>query len=403
MDKGEGVIGADLSDSGAVFKLLAAGTVNGANYLYATDFHNGVVDVFDKNFQLHTFAPGQFTDPTIPGGFAPFGVKELNGVLFVTYAKQDAAKHDDVAGVGNGFIDEFTLDGQFIKRFASQGQLDSPISMTVAPANFGAFSNDLLVSNFGDSQVTAFDLKTGQFLGQLSDPRGHPLVLNGGFKETDTKGLWGIAFGNGKGGAATNDLFFAAGIEAESQGLFGKVTVVQPNLGHNGVVVKTPRFYEDYVGPKLPELNAVGAAGELLPNGDFLFVGANQGTIAPNVPATFVFGVDRSGALPTGPFPDRPDIRFDAVVVVKVTPGQATTATVRDLTGQQAPVTLPAGSVFTSGHDVVVVVPKNDLPSTGLLPSQFRFDYWPTDGMSGSVHIASFAPEFNDAPIGMIG
>jgi uncharacterized protein (TIGR03118 family) len=235
VDKKNGVIGADLSQPGAVFKLLAADTVNGANYLYATDFHNGGVDVFDKNFQLHTFSAKQFSDPTIPAGFAPFGVKNIGGTLFVTYAKQDAAKHDDVEGVGNGFVDEFTADGTFIKRFASQGTLNSPIGMAVAPANFGKFSNALLVGNFGDSRVNAFDMKTGTFLGQLGDAKGNPLVLNGGFQETDKKGLWGIGFGNGADGAATNSLFFATGINAEQDGLFGKVTVAGEDLGRTGV------------------------------------------------------------------------------------------------------------------------------------------------------------------------
>ena len=109
-------------------------------------------------------------------------------------------------------------------RFASQGTLNSPIGMAVAPDNFCKFSNDLLVSNFGDSRVNAFDFKFN-FLGQLSDANGKPLVLNGGFNETDLKGVWGIAFGNGEDGATTNSLFFAAGINAETNGLFGKVTV----------------------------------------------------------------------------------------------------------------------------------------------------------------------------------
>jgi hypothetical protein len=150
-------------------------------------------------------------------------------------------------------------------------------------------------------------------------------------------------------------------------------------------------------------LNAVAAAGELLPDGNFLFAGVNQGAINPNVPATYVFGVDRNGALPTGPFPGRLDIRFDALVEVKLVPGQATTATVIDLTGKNKPVSLPAGSFFAAGHEVAVIVPQSALPSTGLPPSQYRFNYWPEDGQPGSTHIASFAPEFNDAQVGVLG
>jgi len=229
-----GVIAADRSAAGAVYKLLAMGSSGGANYLYATDFHNGTIDVFDKRFARHTFFAGQFTDPNAPAGFAPFGVKDVNGILFVTYAKQDAAKHDDVAGAGNGFIDEFDTSGHFLMRFASGTAaggtltaLNSPIGATIAPAGFGNFGGDLLIGNFGDSHVSAFDPNTGQFLGQLQDTHGHALVLDAGITGADgnTKGLWGIAFGNGQGGAGTHTLFFAAGPNDESDGVFGMVTM----------------------------------------------------------------------------------------------------------------------------------------------------------------------------------
>jgi uncharacterized protein (TIGR03118 family) len=224
------VIAADQSGNGAIYKLLAMGTNAQGTFVFATNFHNGTVDVFDSNFHLVNLGPKAFVDPTtgpdaIPSDFAPFGVKNFDGTLFVTYAKQDADKHDDVEGVGNGFIDEFDTSGNFIKRFATRGLLNSPIGATIAPANFGQFSNDVLIGNFGDSHVNAFDPVTGKFLGQLTDTHGNPLVLNGGFKETDTKGLWGIGFGNGADGAKTNTLFFAAGINEENDGLFGKVTV----------------------------------------------------------------------------------------------------------------------------------------------------------------------------------
>ncbi len=234
------VIAADQSGNGAVYKLLTMGSADGANYLYATNFHNGTVDVFDSHFTLHTFFAGQFTDPNAPAGFAPFGVKNVNGILFVTYAKQDAAKHDDVAGPGNGFIDEFTTDGHFIKRFASGTavggtltQLNSPIGATFAPAGFGNFGGDLLIGNFGDSHVSAFDPNTGQFLGQLQDTSGHPLVLTAGITGAggNTKGLWGIGFGNGQGGAGTQTLFFADGPDDESDGVFGMVNVDPAGLG----------------------------------------------------------------------------------------------------------------------------------------------------------------------------
>jgi uncharacterized protein (TIGR03118 family) len=224
------VIAADQSGNGAVYKLLALGTNAQGTFIFASNFHNGTVDIFDSSFHLMHFGANAFVDPTIgadaiPSNFAPFGVKNFNGTLFVTYAEQDAARHDDVAGVGNGFIDEFDTSGNFIRRFATRGSLNSPIGATIASANFGPFSNDVLIGNFGDSKVNAFDPVTGKFLGQLTDAQGNPLVLNGGFKETDTKGLWGIGFGNGAGGAGSDTLFFAAGINQENDGLFGKVTV----------------------------------------------------------------------------------------------------------------------------------------------------------------------------------
>src|SRR5579871_4712108 len=251
LDPTHAVIVNDQSSAGAVFKLLAEASTPQGNYLYATDFHNGTIDVFDKNFNkvtLGTNGFGTFTDPNpVPPGFAPFGIKEINGQLFVTYAKQAPGAHDDQEGPGNGFIDVFDNTGHFITRFATgtavtapggglgTAPLNSPIGMAVAPPGFGPngeFGGALLVGNFGDSHVSAFNLQTGQFLGQLSDANGNPLVLNGGFKETNTKGLWGIAFGNGKGGTNPNTLYFAAGINQENAGLFGAVTMEDPHDPH---------------------------------------------------------------------------------------------------------------------------------------------------------------------------
>lgn len=241
VDPSNAIIAADRSADGAIYKLLAMGTAGGANFLYATDFHNNRVDVFDKNFALHTFSASQFTDPHPVAGFAPFGVKNIDNTLFVTYAKQDADREDDVAGAGNGFIDEFDSSGNFLKRFASGTAaggtltaLNSPIGMTIAPKGFGDFGGDLLVGNFGDSHVSAFDLKTGKFLGQLQDTSGNPLVLNGGVNTgSDTKGLWGIAFGNGNGGAGKDTLFFAAGPNDESDGVFGMVNAAARHQHHH--------------------------------------------------------------------------------------------------------------------------------------------------------------------------
>jgi uncharacterized protein (TIGR03118 family) len=222
------VIKADNSASGAVYKGLAVGNNGTANFLYATNFHANAVNVFDHNYAPVTLSVGNFSDPTIPMGYAPFNIQNIStgptvaGVLYVTYALQDAAGHDDVPGPGHGFINKFDLNGNLLGRFASQGTLNSPWGMALAPAGFGEFGGDLLVGNFGDGRINAFDPTTGAFLGQLTDGSGHPITI---------KGLWGLRFGNGSSGGDPNTLYFAAGIPGpagmvEDHGLFGSISVV---------------------------------------------------------------------------------------------------------------------------------------------------------------------------------
>jgi uncharacterized protein (TIGR03118 family) len=215
VDRHHALIEVDNSASGAVYKALTIGTDAGGAFIYATNFHNGTVDVFDSNFHQVQRA-GSFTDPNIPAGFAPFGIKDINGTIFVTYARQLAPdNHDDQAGPGNGFVDQFDTHGSLIQRFAGNGALNSPHGLALAPADFGAFSGDLLVANFGDGRINAFDPKSGQFLGQLSDANGHPIT---------NVGIWGITFGNGAGGTRKNTLYFAAGINGENDGLVGAIS-----------------------------------------------------------------------------------------------------------------------------------------------------------------------------------
>jgi len=202
---------------GAVYKGLALAQTGAGSFLYATDFRFGVVEQFDTQFNLVR----SFTDPVLaadcplPGQcFAPFGIQNLVGDLFVSFALQNKAHHDDVAGPGNGFIDVFDTSGTLIRRFAAGGTLNSPWGLALAPAGFGAFSNDLLVGNFGDGRINAFDPATGAFLGQLQNPAGHPIDING---------LWGLAFGNGGLAGDATTLFFAAGLNDEADGLFGSI------------------------------------------------------------------------------------------------------------------------------------------------------------------------------------
>jgi uncharacterized protein (TIGR03118 family) len=200
----------DKTGEGAVFKGLAIA----GDRIFATDFHNAKVDVFDSSFNQIT---GGFVDPKIPAGFAPFGIQNIGGNIFVTYAKQDAARHDDVKGPGLGFVDEYATSGTLIVRVAQRGHLNSPWGMAMAPSDFGKASGDLLVGNFGDGRVNVFaPKKNGEFKpkGQLRGTDGKPLTVDG---------LWGIGFGNGSGSGDTNDLYFAAGPDDEAQGLFGEI------------------------------------------------------------------------------------------------------------------------------------------------------------------------------------
>jgi uncharacterized protein (TIGR03118 family) len=202
-------------DVGAVYKGLTLGSVGSNNYLYAANFRFGTVDVFDKDFHLVTLA-GSFTDPSLPSGYAPFGIQALGSQIFVTYAKQDSTKHDDVAGPGNGFVDIFGTDGTFVRRFATQGTLDSPWGLALAPSTFGNFQGDVLVGNFGDGLINAFT-PAGVLRGQLKSETSAPIQIDG---------LWGLRFGNGGAGGDPNTLFFAAGIDGEAHGLFGTINNV---------------------------------------------------------------------------------------------------------------------------------------------------------------------------------
>ncbi|MDB6040974.1 MAG: hypothetical protein JWM99_4815 [Verrucomicrobiales bacterium] len=214
------VLKSDQSASGAIFKGLAQGTSGASNFLFAANFHAGTIDVFDSDFQAVT-SSNSFTDPTIPAGFAPFNIRPFGGNLFVTYAKQDDEKEDDVGGPGNGYINVFDMSGNLLKRFASNGTLNSPWGLAMAPSGFGQFAGALLVGNFGDGRINAFDPVSGAFLGQLNDTTGNPIAI---------QGLWDLIFGNGAQGGDTDKLYFTAGIAGdgaiEDHGLFGRLSFI---------------------------------------------------------------------------------------------------------------------------------------------------------------------------------
>ncbi len=198
----------------AVYKGLAIGKASsGRTYLYAANFRSGRVEVYDGTFTPVELPGGLFVDRRMPAGYAPFNVQELGGRLYVAYAKQDDRLKDDVSGRGHGFVDVFTNDGAFVRRLVTRGALNSPWGLALAPAGFGRFGGALLVGNFGNGRINAYNPTTGRHLGELRKSTGRPIVI---------RGLWALQFGNGNA-AKTGELLFSAGPGHESHGLLGKI------------------------------------------------------------------------------------------------------------------------------------------------------------------------------------
>jgi uncharacterized protein (TIGR03118 family) len=214
----------DRSNLGAVYKGLALGSSDGKNYLYATDFSAARVDVFDANFAPAALA-GSFGDPNLPAAFAPFNIQNLGGKLYVTYAMRDATMHDDVPGMGNGYVNVFDTSGRLLQRLVSQGPLNSPWGVAIAPAGFGGFGGALLVGNTGDGRINAFNPGTGAWLGPLLDGSGKAISI---------PGLWSLLFGNGARGGDRHTLYFTAGFagggQVEDHGLFGSLVPIAPSI-----------------------------------------------------------------------------------------------------------------------------------------------------------------------------
>jgi uncharacterized protein (TIGR03118 family) len=204
---------------GAVYKGLAMAKASTGNQLYATDFRNAKVDVFDSHFRKIT-PVGAFADPMIPSGFAPFGIQAIDNELYVTYAKQDSTAHDEVLGAGLGYVDVFDANGGFLRRFASAGSLNAPWGIALAPAGFGSIGGNLLIGNFGDGAINAFDLTSARPLGAISLANGRQLAI---------PGLWALAFGDGLANLPANTLFYTAGPNNQADGVLGRIDVVTGN------------------------------------------------------------------------------------------------------------------------------------------------------------------------------
>lgn len=199
----------DDSATDAVYKGIAIAAVGADNFVYVTDFHNNSIDAYDTSFESATLA-GTFTDPDLPAGFAPFGIANIGGQLYVTYAQQDADAHDDVAGAGLGYVDIYDPDGTLVGRFASQGVLNAPWAVIETPAEFSDFGGMIVVGNFGDGHISVFDTN-GALMGQLNDGT-NPIAIDG---------LWGLIVGNGGEAGDADTLYFTSGPNDEANGLFG--------------------------------------------------------------------------------------------------------------------------------------------------------------------------------------
>lgn len=207
----------DRSNLGAVYTGLAAATTVSGDRLYAADFHNARIDVFNGAL-APVLEPGAFVDPKLPDGYAPFNVQVLNGRVFVAYAKVDPGTGEELKGQGLGIVSVFETDGDFLARVGAHGQLNAPWGMAIAPEGFGKYSGNLLVGNFGDGRIQAFkmssDLQSFSPAGMLRDESNKQIAIDG---------LWGIGFGNGAQSGLTTTLYFAAGPNDETAGLFGSI------------------------------------------------------------------------------------------------------------------------------------------------------------------------------------
>ena len=209
VDSAKAIVAIDNSKTNAVYKGVALYTdTNHNTFLLATDFHNNEIDVFDDTFKLVT----SFRDTSLPANYAPYNVATLGGKIYVTYAKQDKAKHDSVSGKGLGAVEQIDIAGKVHASFV-HGDLNAPWGLALAPASFGPFKNNLLVGNFGDGRITGFNRKLAQ-THQLKDASGKPIAIDG---------LWGLIIGNGGGGGSKSDIYFAAGPNGEADGLFGSL------------------------------------------------------------------------------------------------------------------------------------------------------------------------------------
>ena len=336
---------ADNSAQGAVYKGLAIGTSALGSTLYAPNFRSGNIDVFDGNFKPATVAGG-FKDAGVPAGFAPFNIWTVNGFLYVAYAKQDANKYFDVVGAGNGYVSQFDFDGNLKSHLVSGGALNSPWGLAMAPATWGAFGGALLVGNFGDGKINAFDAKTGALLGALQNADGAPLQIGG---------LWAIAFGNGGRGGDVNTLYFLAGNPSPT----------------NGVTVANPRGLLGSIAPPAAVTSVLNAAsftgGTVAPGEIVTIIGQTVG-VTPSVAAV----IPTSGFLPTSLL--EPGTTYSTSVTVNGIP-----APILYANGNQTSVQVPYAVRGSANANFIVTTagqatPAFAVPVAATAPGLFTSD-----------------------------
>ena len=210
--------------SASVFKGAALASMGGSTFLYVADFRKGRVQVYDSTFNRMHSMEESFEDEWIPRGFAPFGIQNIGGDLYVTFAQQDSQKHDEVDGPGLGFVDVFSPSGRLLRRLEHGSWLNGPWSIALAPGDFGIYSHDLLVGQFGSGNIAVYDPATGKFKDLLRDASNAPIMIDG---------LWALSFGSNSGSGSATSLYFTAGSDGEQHGLFGTLTPVENTLGNS--------------------------------------------------------------------------------------------------------------------------------------------------------------------------
>jgi uncharacterized protein (TIGR03118 family) len=218
------VIAVDHSAEEAIYKGVTIGSWQRKRYLYAADFHNGDIEVYDDKFVKQSWR-GAFGDSKLPAGYGPFNVQAIGNRIYVTFAKKDAAGEDEVAGAGLGRVDVFDGGGHLLMRFKKGKFMDAPWAVTQAPANWGKFGGDILVGQFGNGTIAAFKAKNGKFHGLLHGTDGKPVSI---------EGLWALTFGNGAANADPRKLYFTAGPNDEADGLFGSLALVARKKSTSG-------------------------------------------------------------------------------------------------------------------------------------------------------------------------